>query len=76
MKAIEQWSPNIFVDLSHGLEPRFDPSKPARPLFFFLFVCLFCFFVVVVFLFFANNTRQYFHISLQHFLDLIGVLRT
>ena len=42
MKAIEQWSPKIFVDLSHGLEPRFDPSKPARPVFFCFFV--FCFF--------------------------------
>ena len=79
MKAIEQcMSPKILVDLSHGLylEPLFDPSKPTRPVFLlvvvvFLFVCLFAFLLLL--LFFSNNTRQYFHISLQHFLDLIGV---
>ena len=77
MKAIEQcMSPKILVGLSHGLylEPLFDPSKPTRPVFLlvvvvFLFVCL----LFLLLLFFSNNTRQYFHISLQHFLDLIGV---
>ena len=58
MKAIEQWFPKIFIDLSHGLEPRFDLCKPQYPVFLFFF--------------FSNNTPQYFHISLQHFLDLIG----
>ena len=37
MKAIEQWFPKIFLDLSHGLEPRFDLCKPQYPVFFFIF---------------------------------------
>ena len=37
MKAIEQWFPQIFLYLSHGLEPRFDLCKPQYPVFFFFF---------------------------------------
>lgn len=37
MKAIEQWFPKIFLDLSHGSEPRFDLCKPQYPVFLFFF---------------------------------------
>ena len=64
MKAIEQWFPKIFLDLSHGLEPRFDPFKPTRCffcfVFFFLLVCfvLFCFV-----LYFKQHSAVFSHLS-------------